>query len=143
MTPDFRASVSLCVNRACRSREGQRKPAPQRPTTMSGTLPLEREGRVGRGSKPMNSGEHRERSKDPFPGVRGSFKLEMCISRDSERRCGHWGGDIRPHCSGSWKRRLIQETPVTSGLGPMGRSDGSGHGFILESLSWSAPMQFA
>lgn len=59
---------------------------------------VEREGRLRRGSKPVNSGEHREQNMDPLflahdIRTRGSLGLEMSIYRGNERRYGHGGGN--------------------------------------------------
>lgn len=86
----------------------------------------------------MNSGEQRERAQTPslshHIGMRGSLELGVSICRENERSCGHWGGDVGPHRpenAEGWKCHLIQETRVTSGIGPRGHGDGSGHGFIF------------
>lgn len=87
----------------------------------------------------MNSGEYREGSTDSFPSPsywnEGLLRTGVSIFRENERRYGHRGGNLGPHCSDSaedWKCHLTQETQVTSGIGPWCCCDGSGHGSILD-----------
>ena len=83
----------------------------------------------------VQGGEHSFLSLAHHIGMRGSLELEVSIFRENERRYGHRGGNLGPHCSDSdegWKCHLIQETQVTSGIGPWQCCDGSGHASILD-----------
>ena len=80
-------------------------------------------------------GEHGLLSLAHHIGMRGSLELEVSIFRENERRYGHRGGNLGPHCSDSAEGRkwhLIQETQVTSRIGPWHCYDGSGHVSILD-----------